>query len=185
MSSLTKQQQTTLIYIVGTAVSLALSILLIYNLGSSRASLKKLKQQVEQKERQVKNAKPASQTEQDQWKEAETALSNLLLPDQALSQLMEEITKIAADSGIQQRLGVNTEEASIDAGNPGSPDNTKLAAAGIRHYLVIRMKFQGQYADIARFLGGVSKLDRPIEIRLVNLKRAVPLIDVEVILNVY
>ena len=80
---------------------------------------------------------------------------------------------------------MNTEEISIDPAKASSAEEAKVIAVGIRRYLAITMRFQGQYMDIARFLGGVAKLDRPIEYHFVNLKRIVPLIEVQLVMNVY
>ena len=184
MSSLTKQQQTTLIYIAGFVLALGLAGGLLYNLSSSRATLGKQKQEVERKETQARTAKPPSLEEQSKWAGQESQLNDLLLSDQAGPQFFEEVTRIATENGIQ-RLGMNTEEISIDPTKAGSPEEAKVIAVGIRRYLAVTMKFQGQYADIARFLGGVAKLPRPIEYHVVNLKRTLPLIEVLVVMNVY
>lgn len=184
MSSLTKQQQTTLVYIIGFALSLALAGGLLYNLSAQRTQLTKLKRDVERKESQARNLKLPSLEEQSAWSEQEQRINSLLLADQAVPQFFEEVTKAAAESGIQG-LGMNTEELTIDPNKAGGPQEARVLAVGVRHYLAVTMKFRGQYPDIARFLGSVSKLQRPIEYHVVSMKRTPPFIDVQVVLNVY
>jgi Tfp pilus assembly protein PilO len=184
MSSLTKQQQTTLIYIAGTFLFLALAGAMLYSLNSSRAAVAKLKQDLDRKETQARGFKPPSPEEQAQWAEKETQVNNILLSEQAVPQLFEEVTRIATETGIQ-RLGMNTEEIAVDPNKASSPQEARVVALGIRHYLAVTMKFQGQYSDIGQFLGGVAKLNRPIEYHLVVLKRTVPLIEVQLVMNVY
>ena len=184
MSSLTKQQQTTLIYIAGFVLSLGLVGAMFYNLSSARTAVTRQKQDVERKEHQAGASKPATVDEQNKWSQQQTQVAGLVLSEQAVPQFFEEVTKIATESGIQ-RLGVNTEEISIDPAKASSAEEARVVAVGIRRYLAVTMKFQGQYADIANFLGGVAKLERPIEYHLVDLKRTFPLIEVQLVMYVY
>src|SRR5437016_1460966 len=151
MSSLTRQQQTTVIYIAGFVLLLGLAIGMLYNLNSSRAAVTRQKKDVEGKEQQARGANPPTLEEQRKWAEQQARLTNLLLPEQAVPQFFEEVTRIATETGIQ-RLGMNTEEISIDASRTLTSEDAKVIAVGIRRYLAVTMKFQGQYADIARFL---------------------------------
>jgi Tfp pilus assembly protein PilO len=185
MSSLTKQQQSTLVYIAGFLLSIGLAGGLLYSLGSGRKAVATLKQQVESKENQASPAKPPSSEEQTKWTEQETQINSVLLTEQAVPELMQEITKLAADSGIQQRFTMTTEDQVIDPAKSGSVNQATAAAVGVQRYLAITMRFQGKYEDVARFLGGVSKLPRPVEYQVLDIKRTVPLVDVQVVLNVY
>lgn len=184
-AGLTKQQQTTLLYIIGALLSFGVSIALLYSLSSSRTAVTKLRQEVEGKELRARNARPPDTATLGAWKEQENTVAGLLLPDQAVPEFLAQVTQIAADTGIQQRLTVNTEDKTIEPGKPMSPEDAKAAAIGIDRYLVLTMKFQGQYSDIAQFLGRLSGLQRPIDYRIVDLKRNAPLIEVQVIVNVY
>jgi Tfp pilus assembly protein PilO len=184
VSSLTKQQQTTLIYIVGFVVLLGLSVAMLYSLNSSRAAITKQRQDVESKEAQARRAEIPTLEEQAKWSEQETQINNILLPEQAVPQLFEEVTRIATENGIQ-RLGMNTEEVTIDPAKAASGEEANAIAVGIKHYLAVTMKFQGQYSDIALFLGNVAKLGRPIEYHVLDLKRSAPLIEVQLVMNVY
>lgn len=171
-------------YIAGLLLSFGLIGGMLYSLNSSRTAINKQKQDVERKEAQARSFQPPTPEEQSKWAEQEAQVNGILLSDQAVPQLFEEISKIATETGIQ-RLGINTEEISIDPNKAGSPEEATVVAVGIRHYLAVTMKFQGQYADIARFLGGVAKLNRPIEYHLIDLKRNVPLIEAQLVINVY
>src|SRR5260370_15702099 len=141
MSSLTKQQQTTLIYIAGFVLSLGLAGGMFYNLSSARAAVTRQKQDVERKETQTRGSKPATVEEQNKWTEQQAQVTNLLLPEQAIPQFFEEVTKIATETGIQ-RLGVNTEEISIDPAKASSAEEARVVAVGIRRYLAVTMRFQ-------------------------------------------
>jgi Tfp pilus assembly protein PilO len=184
VSSLTKQQQTTLTYITGFVLLLGLSAGMLYSLNSSRLALNKQSQDVESKEAQARRAQPPTLEEQAKWSEQEAQISNILLPEQAVPQLFEEVTRIATENGIQ-RLGINTEEIVIDPTKAGSGEEANAVAVGIKHYLAVTMKFQGQYSDIALFLGNVAKLGRPIEYHVLDLKRNAPLIEVQLVMNVF
>ena len=184
MSSLTKQQQTTLVYIAGVVLSLGLAVGMLFSLNSSRSAITKQKQDVERKEAQAQGFKPPSLEEQSKWDSQGSQVNNILLSEQEVPQLFEEITRIATETGIQ-RLGMNTDEVTIDPSKAGTPEQATVVAVGIKHYLTVTMKFQGQYIDIARFLGGVAKLNRPIEYHLIDLKRTVPLIEAQLVINVY
>ena len=181
MSSLTKRQQKTLVYIAGFALSLALAGGLLYNLSTQRAQTAKLKQDVERSESQARGARLPSLEEQNKWTEDEERLNSILLTEQDQQQFFEEVTKAAADNGIQG-LGMMPEEVIID---PNKAEDAKVSGVGIRRYLVVTLKFRGQYQDIARFLGAVSKLGRPTEYYSVNMKRMPPFIDVQIGLRVY
>ena len=184
MSSLTKQQQTTVAYIAGFVVSLVISGFLLYNLSTARTASARQVQDVERKEKQARGVTLPTAEEQAKWAEQETQVANYLLPEQGVPQFFEEVTRIATETGVQ-RVGMNTDEVAIDPNKAASPEEARVVAVGVRHYLAVSMKFQGQYTDVARFLGGVAKLDRPIEFHLVELKRTVPLIEVQLVMNVY
>src|SRR5438105_4541404 len=170
MSSLTKQQQTTLLYIIVFVAVLGLSIGLLYSLSSNRSANAKLKQELDRKEGQAKNVRPPTEEEQSKWTEQESQLANVLLTDQAVPQFFEDVSRIATENGIQ-RLSMNTDEVTIDPAKASSSEEAKVIAVGIRRYLSVTLKFQGQYTDVGRFLGAITKLNRPLEFHIVDLKR--------------
>ena len=184
MSSLTKQQQRTLMYIGGVVLGLGLAGGLMWDLNGRRAQVTRLQQEVEQKERQAQNARPPSPEDQSKWADQEQQLSTVLLADQGVGQFFEEVGRIASDNHLQ-RFSMDTNEKMIDPATETSPEQTKVLTVGVRRYLVIAVKFSGQYPDIARFVGGVGRLNRPLEFQSIELKRSPPFIDVVVVMNVY
>ena len=171
-------------YLVSFVMSLALSALTFYDLNGKRAALVKLKAEVEQKENQVTSLNPPTPEEQTKWAEQETQLSTILISDQNEPQLQAEISQLAMDNGLQ-RVAMTPEDKQIDPNKPGTPEEAKAAAAGIHRYLSITVRFVGQYPDIARFLGDVSKLPRPILYHLIELERKHPITEVQVVMNIY
>ena len=119
MSSLTKQQQTTLAYLGGFVFSVGLAGALLYNLGSQRPQIAKLKQSVELNESQARNLRSLTLEEQSKWNQEETELRNVLLTEQVQPQFFEELTRAAADNGIEG-LGMTTEEVKVDPGRAAS-----------------------------------------------------------------
>ncbi|PYS23730.1 MAG: hypothetical protein DMG11_25150, partial [Acidobacteria bacterium] len=151
----------------------------IYDLNSQRATVDRLRQEVERKERDAQTVQVPTAEEQNRWAEQERRVNELLLPEQAVPLFFEEITRIANENGLE-RLGINTEETVLDPARSPAPDDVIPAGIGVRRYLVVTLKFQGDYQNVAGFLGGVSKLERPIEYRLVDIRRSPPKVDVTI-----
>jgi len=184
LRSLTTQQRRILKFLVGLVLALALAVYLIYDLNSQRATVDRLRQEVERKERDAQTVQVPTAEEQNRWAEQERRVNELLLPEQAVPLFFEEITRIANENGLE-RLGINTEETVLDPARSPAPDDVIPAGIGVRRYLVVTLKFQGDYQNVAGFLGGVSKLERPIEYRLVDIRRSPPKVDVTIVMNVY
>ncbi len=184
LGSLTKQQKQTLACLLGAVAALALAGFLVYDLNAKRLEVMSLTQEVEAKEQNALNGREPSAEELEDWSQRESRISNTLLSDQMVPQLFEEISRLANENHLQ-RLALNTEEAVIDPEKQGSTLDMELAALGVRRYLVITIKFLGDYPDIARFLGDVVKLQRPLEYRVADMRRAAPWIDVTLVMNVY
>ncbi len=171
-------------YIGGVVLGLGIAGGLMWDLTGRRAQLARTQQEVEQKERQAQNARPPSPEDQAKWTGHEQQINTLLLTDQAVGQFFEDVGRIASDNHLQ-RFSMDTNEKVIDPATETSPEQTKVVAVGVRRYLVIAVKFSGQYPDIARFIGGVARLNRPLEFQSIELKRSPPFIDVVVVMNVY
>lgn len=183
-SSLTAQQKRTLTFIIGTAVALALAGGMIYDLERRRAESSTLKQEVERKEKEAASLQLPGPEEESQWTQKQKQFSSILLSDQQVPEFLEEITRIANENHLQ-RLGINNEDKVLDPNQPISAEDAKLLPIGIRRYLLVTLKFQSEYPDAARFMAAVSKLPRPVEFQLVDLRRNPPWIDATVILKVY
>ncbi len=184
LTSLTSQQKSTAVYVALLTAALIIAGWLMYDLNTKRTNVARTRQEIERKEHDIQNAAIAGPEDQAKWQQQEKQLSDLLLTDDAVPQFFEEVTRIANENHLQ-RLGLNTEETVIDAANSPSPEQMRLLGVGIRRYLVVTVKFQGEYPDVARFLGGVSRLPRPVEYHAIELRRSPPLIDVSVVMNVY
>ena len=183
-SSLTSQQKKTLTYIIGTLLALGLAGGMVYDTNRRRAEASNLKQEVASKELEAASIQVSSEADQAQWAEKEAQLSSILLSDQAVPEFLEEVTRLANENQLV-RLGINNEDKLLDPAQSTSPEETKLMAVGIRRYLLITLKFQSEYQDMARFLAGVSKLQRPVEFEIVDMRRNPPWVDVTVTLRVY
>ncbi|HYR84407.1 MAG TPA: hypothetical protein VE422_10050 [Terriglobia bacterium] len=184
LRSLTTQQRRTLKFLLGLAIALALSAYLIYDLNSRRATIDRLKQEVERKERDAHAVQLPTREERTLWAEQERQVNQLLLPEQTVPLFFEEITKIANENGLE-RLGINTEETVLGPDKSPAPDDVTPAGVGVRRYLVVTLKFQGDYRNVAGFLGSISKLPRPVEYRLIDMRRTPPKVDVTIVMNVY
>ncbi len=184
MTSLTKQQQRTLIYIAGFVLSLGLAGWLLYDLNGRQTAAARLEREVTQKERDSRNLAEPGAEELAEWAQQQAQLTNILLLDQAEPEFLAEVTRIATENRLQ-RVGVTSENKIIDPEKGSSAEELKALGVGIRRYVAVTIKFTGDYADIARFLGSVSNLERAVEYHTINLKRNAPFIEVEVVMNVY
>ena len=66
------------------------------------------------------------------------------------------------------------EDKTIDPNQPPTPEDGKIAALGIRRYLLVTLKFQSAYPDAARFLSAVTQLPRPVEVQTIDMRRNAP-----------
>lgn len=157
----------------------------MFDLTRGRAQNVTLQRTVESKEKEAQTVNVPTIEEETRWTSQEQKFKDILAPDEAVPQLFEDISRIAYDNRLQ-RLGITSEEKIIDvAKNVPSPEDAKLNGFGIRRYMSITLKFQGDYPDVAKFLTDISRLPRPVEFRNVTLRRSLPLLEVAVILNVY
>lgn len=183
-SSLTQAQQKTLMYIIGTVLLLGVAGGMIYDAHRRNAQAVTMKTNVERQEHEAAAITMPSQQEQAQWSAKEEDLSRRLLSDQQVPEFLEDITRIANENHLE-RLGINNEDKTIDPNQPPTPEDGKIAALGIRRYLLVTLKFQSAYPDAARFLAAVSQLPRPVELQTIDIRRNTPTVDVTVILKVY
>lgn len=183
-SSLTSLQKKTLTYIVGTLLALALTGGMLYDLNRRSTAALALKQEVERKEAEAASIQLPDAEEESKWAEQEKQLKSILLSDQQVPEFQGEVTRIAYEYRLQ-RLGINNEDKVLNPDQPISSDDAKLLPLGIRRYVLVTLKFQGEYPDMARFLAAISKLPRPVEFHTIDMRRNPPWIDGSVILKVY
>src|SRR5262249_22532607 len=183
-SSLTQAQRKTLMYIIGTVLLLGLAGGMMVDASRRTAQAITAKTNVDRQERDAAAVTIPSEQEQLQWSTKEKELSARLLSDQQVPEFLEDITRIANENHLE-RLGINNEDKTIDPNQPPTPQDGKVAALGIRRYLLVTLKFQSAYPDAARFLAAVSQLQRPVELQTIDIRRNAPALDVTVILKVY
>ena len=183
-SSLTQQQQKTLIYIAGTLLLLGIAGGMLYDGNRRTKEAITLRLEAERKEQEASTVQVPTDRDQAQWEAKEKELSAILLSDQQVPEFLEDVARLANENHLE-RLGINNEEKLIDPNQPGTPEDGKLLGVGIRRYLLVTLKFQSQYPDAARFLAAVSQLPRPVEFQVVDMRRNQPTLDMTLILKVY
>ena len=183
-SSLTQAQQKTLMYIIGTVLLLGVSGGMMYDANRRNAEAVTAKTNVDRQEQEAAAITIPSEQEQARWSAKEKELSTRLLSDQQVPEFLEDIARIANENHLE-RLGINNEDKTIDPNQPPTPQDGKIAALGIRRYLLVTLKFQSAYPDAARFLSAVTQLPRPVEVQTIDMRRNAPTMDVTVILKVY
>lgn len=183
-SSLTQAEQKTLMYIIGTVLLLASAGGMMYDANRRSAQAVTVKMNVDRQEQEAAAVTIPTEQEQARWAARENELSTRLLSDQQVPEFLEDITRIANENHLE-RLGINNEDKTIDPNQPPTPDDGRIAALGIRRYLLVTLKFQSAYPDAARFLAAVSHLPRPVELQTIDIRRNPPTLDVTVILKVY
>jgi Tfp pilus assembly protein PilO len=171
-------------FLVGFVLAIAVSGYLIYDLNAQRATTARLRQDVERKEREAQTAQLPGVEEQNKWADQERRVNEILLPAETVPLFFEEVTRLANENGLE-RLDINSDEMVLDPGKSTSADEAVPASIGIRRYIVITLKFQGDYQNVAGFLGGISKLERPLEYRMVEMRRNPPKVEVTIVMNVY
>jgi Tfp pilus assembly protein PilO len=183
-SSLTKAQQKTLIYIIGTVLLLGAAGGLMVDANRRTAEARTLRMDADRQQQEASALPIPSEQEQVKWSTSEKELSTRLLSDQQVPEFLEDITRIANENHLE-RLGINNVDKVNDPSKPGTPEDVKLAALGIHRYLLVTLKFQSVYPDAARFLAAVSRLPRPVELQTIDMRRNPPKLDVTLVLKVY
>jgi len=184
LNSLTSQQKQTLAYMIAGVVALVLAGLMFFDGSRKRAEAATALSEIEQKEIQALSLQFPTNAEIDQWLQQEQDLQKLLMPDSMVPEFYQEVAKLAGDNKLQ-RYVVNTDEKVMDANASPAPDETKLLSLGIKRYLVMTLTFKGDYADIARFLGQVKALQRPLRYKTINIRRNPPDIDVSMTMQIF
>jgi hypothetical protein len=184
LKSLTKAQQRTLTFLVSTVVLLGAAGWLVHDVNRRVAQAASERQEIERKENTARENQPASAEEQASWIEQSQRLQALLLSDQTLPQFYTEITTLAGENGLDQRFGMTPEEKAIREDNP-STEESKILSVGVRRYVVLTLNFRGDYPNVSRFLGALSRLPRAIEFQTIDMRREGPLVEVSLVLHVY
>jgi hypothetical protein len=185
MKSLTKAQRQTLAFLVGTIALLGAAAWLLYNLNSQRVEVAAAKQELERKENAVRGFELPAVEERTQWLEQKQRFEDTLLSDQDLPAFYSDITRIAGETQLDQRFGLNPEEKTISAEQNPTPEQARILAVGIKRYVLLTLNFRGDYPNVSRFLDALSRLPHAIEYQTIDMRREGPLVEVTLVMQVY
>ena len=173
-------------YLLLILACLLVSGTLFYDLNRRSAELRKLEQEVNAEETQIAGIQLPTADELEEWSVAERQLDRVMLADESVPLVFAEITRIGTENNLQ-RIGINTEEKTVpeSPGTEAAGQNPTLLGIGVTRYSIVTIKFQGKYADTARFVDSVSRLPHAISIQSIDLRRAQPMADVTIMLHLY
>jgi len=183
LKSLTSARQT-LTFLIATVALLAASGWLMFDLDRQRAEVSAARQELERKEGAARALEPLAAGEQEQRAEQGRQFQDLLLSDQTIPGFYSEITRIAGESQLDQRFGMTPEDKTIAEQTP-TPEETRMLAAGVKRYVVVTLNFRGDYPNVARFLGALSRLPRSIEYQTIDMRRETTLVQITLVMHVH
>lgn len=106
----------------------------------------------------------------------------LFPPERACEQLFLDLARVADESGVT-KFELHELQADELAGEaPGLADEEPEAALGGYR---VRAQFEGDFAGVAGFLGGLDRLDRAVAVHDLELTPAKGVVHVELELDVY
>ena len=184
LKSLTAVQRQTLTFIVATVTLLGLAGWLIYDLNRRTTEAAAARQDLDRKETTARGLTPVTAEEQALWAQANEQFKAVLLSDQTAPELYTEITRLAGENQLDQRFGMTPEEKTIGDQNL-TPEESRVQAVGVKRYVVLTLNFRGDYPNVARFIGALSRLPRPIEYETIDFRREVPQVEVNLVIHVY
>jgi Tfp pilus assembly protein PilO len=183
LKSLTSARQT-LTLLLATVALLAAASWLMFDLNRQRTEVFAARQELEIKESNARTLEPLAAGEQEQRAEQSRQFQELLLSDQTMPGFYSEITRIAADSQLDPRFGMTPEDRTI-AEQTQTPEEAKMLAVGIKRYAVVTLSLKGDYPNVARFLGALSRLPRSIEYQTIDMRRETALVQVTLVMHVH
>lgn len=140
----------------------------------------------------VKGFTPPSEAERGEWIASRGKLLAKLPPDEALPNLVEELTLVAARSRVIDLLITTSSRVKLEPGAKGPfvVGEESLAKAqpdlqiDLGHF-PIQVSFRSSYRELARFIEGVQNLPPLVTIASFEVRRAVPLLGVQMTLRAY
>ena len=141
-----------------------------------------------------------TEDEKKVWSEIRYSLYGRIPPEKRLLKLVKDIAKVAYDCSIydvsfsmpdsaedyRRMNSVNDnisnpiiETAAASSAQGNMPDDIKL------NRFSIKTSFHCRYQDLARFLKGINNLPRLIEVESLEIKRRLPLMEVEMAINAF
>lgn len=139
----------------------------------------------------VKGFTSPSEAERGEWVASRTSLLAKLPPDEALPNLVEELTLLAARSKVVDLLITTSSKVKLEPGKgPFLVGEESLAKAQPDlqidlGYFPIQMSFRSSYRELARFVEGVQNLPPLVTIASLEVRRGVPLLGVQMTLRAY
>lgn len=145
---------------------------------------------------------PLSPEERRDLQERQERLFRMLPKDKDVPPLLQEIGRLVRDYNLSD-VSFNTGDGAAPPGAARPPDPVSAAprvvvpqstlpvfpkvpeSSGAIKSFPLRVAFTGDYREIASFLEALQKVPRLIAIQSVTLKRGVPLLAGEVVLNAY
>ena len=182
-SPLKSLRNKTATYIIGAVLALSLTAGMFYDIGRKRTEMTALKRDVERKEQESVSIQLPTVAEENEWTGKQLQLTSMLLADPLVPEFLEEIAGLANENHLE-RLVINNEDKLIDP-KQATADDQKLLQVGVQRYLLLNLKFQSDYPDAARFIAAVSRLSRPVEFQIVDMRRDPPRVVVTMTLKVY
>lgn len=134
------------------------------------------------------------------WSEVRDNLYRKIPPEKRLLQLVKDIAKVAEDCSIYDLSFSMPESQANSLRRNRSVDN--FPNSGVERSVLhanqgnevidvkldkftIRTDFHCEYQDLAHFLKGISNLDRLLEVESLEIKRRLPLMEVEIAINAF
>ena len=145
------------------------------DLSKRQTMIAQLGTEVDSKQQQVNAISPVQPDPQDEFSQA--LLNNMMVSAADEPQLFEELSRLASENGL--------EEITINSDPPTTIEDPALKSLGITRQLNLRMNFKAEYADAARFLGSIGRLQRSIVVRDVQFRRDPPKLGATVAFEVY
>ena len=134
------------------------------------------------------------------WWEVKDNLFRRIPPEKRLLQLVKDIAKVAEDCSIYdvsfsmpdaQANSIRRNRAVDNFPNSSMGTNDSPASQGNKTVDVkldkftIRTDFHCEYQELANFLKGINDLSRLIEVESLQIKRRLPLMEVEIAINAF
>ena len=184
LKSLTAVQKQTLTFLVATVTLLGLTGWLILDVNTRTAAVAAARQDLDRKENTARGLTPVTAEEQALWVQETEKFNAVLLSDQTAPELYTEITRLAGENQLDQRFGMTPEEKTVGDQNL-TPEESRVQAVGVKRYVVLTLNFRGDYPNVSRFIGALSRLPRPIEYQTIDFRREVPQVEVNLVMHVY
>lgn len=185
-------------------------VLKILNIQRLRGEIVQLETKLGKGQEVWRDYPPLTAEEKRDFHKAQERLFRMLPRDKDIPSLLQEVSRLAREH-ILSNLSFNTGDkpAPPAGGQPPAQANTppqvvppqptqpaptkapessgsKVAeSSGPIGFFPFTVAFAGDYQEIAYFLEALQKLPRLMTIQSVQLHRAVPLVGVEVVMNVY